>query len=211
MKQAIAFLTFISFVFTSKATEILTPNQIQSLETNLDMPFETHSNALALNVVYAPIKELRKSIKQTLNYRDDLNFLKAWSPNGEAHVTVITPPEYEILSKNNILNIEEINKIAENNHIQGSHLKVFGIGHGKKFTGTPQEEETFFVLVDSQELRFIRTKIYEAFVNKGGNKNEFDPNWFFPHITIGYTKNSDIHEQEGVLKNIKHSWDLRLN
>jgi len=66
-------------------------------------------------------------------------------------------------------------------------------------------EETFLVLVDSPKLRKIRGKIWRLFVKKGGEPSAWDPAWFFPHITIGYTKR-DLHELD-VIKNIRSSWD----
>ena len=65
------------------------------------------------------------------------------------------------------------------------------------------------MIVDSAKLRLIRYKIYELFVERGGDPKAFDPTWFFPHITIGYTY-KDLHENSGVLKNVKHSLDKRF-
>lgn len=47
------------------------------------------------------------------------------------------------------------------------------------------------------------------YVAKGGDPGDWDPTWFFPHITLGFT-HADLHEHQGVLKNIKHSWDRRF-
>lgn len=70
------------------------------------------------------------------------------------------------------------------------------------------QEETFFVIVESEKLRKIRLKIWQAYVGKGGHPKDSEPAWFFPHITIGFTK-QDIHEPD-VLRKIKHSFDSRF-
>ncbi len=174
------------------------------------MPFLSHTgsgafdNALALNFPYEPIKALRKPIEVAIGR--SLEFFKSWDPLGEAHVTVITPPEISnVLSKH--LTMNEIEAIAVSNKIQQSDVLVLGIGSGKKqINGVI--EETFFVIVDSQNLRRIRNEVWKAYVKKGGDPKSWDPTWFFPHITIGYTK-QDIHEPD-VIKNIRSSWDSRF-
>ena len=206
-----AFLLSALSLSVSYAANILKPDIKLKLENAKELPFIERSNALSLNIQYEAILELRESIHTELSLRTPLNYFTGWNPNGEAHVTVITPPELVILTRDTTLTLENINQIALSNDIQSSDLMVRGIGHGRINAGTPQEEETFFVIVDSLKLREIRFKIYEAFLKNGGRPESWDPAWFFPHITIGYTKNQDLHEHQGVLKNIKHSWDQRLN
>ena len=106
--------------------------------------------------------------------------------------------------------MERISQIAdEEMNIQSADIKVIGIGSGNKLIeGTL--EETFFVIVDSLKLRRIRHRIYDEFVANGGSPAAFDPTWFFPHITIGFTKR-DLFEGDGVIKNTRHSWDQRFN
>lgn len=207
--------------FVACSTPSSRPNQIVDSPQTVDirlvdslarpMPFITHTgsgpfdNALALNVVYEPIKSLRFSIEQVI--KRPLDFNRRWDPQGEAHVTTITPVEFDrVLSK--FVDMSEINAIAVANSIQSADLLVLGVGSGKKeINGVV--EETFFVIVDSQRLRQIRAEVWRLFVKKGGNPKAWDPTWFFPHITIGYTK-QDIHEPD-VIKNIKGSWDQRFN
>lgn len=193
------------------------PTQAQITEINLprsiksnDLPFISHTgagpydNTLALNVPYEPIKSLRPIIEKVVGRK--LDYLKSWDPHGEAHVTTVTPPEFSnILSKH--ITMSEIEDIALKNTIQKSDLFVLGIGSGKKEIAG-NVEETFFIIVDSQRLRLIRNKIWELFVAKGGDPKAWDPTWFFPHITIGYTK-QDIHEPD-VYKNIRGSLDSRF-
>lgn len=180
-----------------------------ALATN-NLPFLKHTgpgpfdNALALNVQYEPIIELRKAIETALSKK--LVFFTGWDPKGEAHVTVITPPEFaQVLGK--VMTMDQIHQIATANNIQSADLTILGIGSGKKEIAGKQEE-TFFLIVESQKLRLIRLQIWQEFVRKGGLPQDWDPTWFFPHITIGYTK-QDLHEPD-VLKNVKHAFDNRF-
>lgn len=176
------------------------------------MQFETHigrpdsmENALALNIEYNQIVLLRGAIEKHISKR--LKFLTAWDPNGEAHITTISPVEFSQVLRHHI-SMQRINQIAREVDIQNADLKILGLGSGiREMDGA--KEETFFLIVDSFKLRKIRHKVYSEFLVNGGSAKDFDPAWFFPHITIGYTK-KDIHENSGLLKNIKHTLDKRF-
>jgi hypothetical protein len=164
------------------------------------------SNALALNIEYDQIKKLRKIIENEIG--TNLKFLTAWNIDGEAHVTTISPPEYKDVLRH-FISMRRINEIALEHSIQSADIRVLGIGSGK-LAMKKKDEETFFLIVDSNKLRNIRHKIYKEFVQNGGDPSAFDPTWFFPHITVGYTK-KDIHESNGLFKNTKHSFDNRFS
>ena len=128
------------------------------------LPFETHTApyTLALNTPLAPIVSLREQIGKAVGL--ELQFFGGWSPAGEAHVTVITPPEFiNVLSKR--LTDVEINRIAQDLRIQDADLKVMGVGSGKAQVGD-NLHETFFLIVDSLKLREIRQAIHAAYVAK---------------------------------------------
>lgn len=186
--------------------------KVQAIEVKLDssilntskMPFVTHvgegfQNALALNVEYEQIKTIRPLIEKEIG--EKLKFLKSWDPEGEAHVTTITPPEFVFTLSKVGVTMEEINKIAREHNIQNTDLQILGLGSGEKEV-SGKKEQTFFLIVDSQKLRNIRHAIWKLFVQKGGNPQAFDPTWWFPHITIGYTW-KDIHEDSGLIKKSK--------
>jgi 2'-5' RNA ligase len=125
---------------------------------------------------------------------------------GEAHITVVTPLEFDQVLKP-FLTIEEINKIAKDNSIQESSFDILCIGSGRKeLDGV--NEETFFFVVESPDLLKIRHKIQEAFEAAGGKKSLFNGNYFFPHITIGFTKR-DLHISDQVIKDDR-SMDARF-
>lgn len=175
-------------------------------------PFNTYGgdgpydSFLSMNIKYDQIKNLRLQIENALNIK--LDYLKTMNPLGEAHVTVITPVEYFNVLKDKI-SIDEINKLAIRYEIQKSDLKILGLGSSKKMINE-KVHETFFVIVDSYELRNIRQQVFYEYVRRGGDKSKFDPTWFFPHITVGFI-GRDLHESDGVLKNLKHSLDNRFN
>lgn len=196
-------------LFSKPLKEVFVTTEIYQ---NFDQRFYTYSgdgkydSFLAMNIKYAPIKNLRSQIESALNLK--LDYLKLLKPEGEAHITVITPIEFYDVLKNK-LTIEDINKIARRYNIQSSKISIPQIGSAKK-TVNGKETETFFIIADSDNLRHIRWQVYYEFVRRGGNKNAFDPAWFFPHITIGYI-GRDLHESDGVLKNLKHSYDSRFS
>ncbi|MDD0853616.1 hypothetical protein HBN50_10925 [Halobacteriovorax sp. GB3] len=204
-------LIFLLFLFTINSySQIFHLNH--DLHDNSHMPFITHTgpdnsfqNALAFNIEYDQIKQLRKEIEKHIGTK--LNFLTSWNKEGEAHVTTITPPEYRnILSP--YLSMARINELAQNLEIQRSDLKILGLGMGEKEING-KVEKTFFIIVDSMNLRKIRHQIYQEYLLRGGPAERFDPTWFFPHITIGYTKR-DLHEKDGIIKNLKHSFYSQL-
>ena len=163
-------------------------------------------SAMAMNIQYSPILALRHQIEKKLNLKKPLNFLKAWSPNGEAHVTTITPVDYRKLK--GFVDIGKINQIARDFDIQASDLTILGIGRGKAVI-EEKNEETYFVIVKSENLLKIRRAIYQEFLKAKGDPNAWDPEHFFPHITIGYTR-GDLHEDNGVIKDVKNSLDIRF-
>jgi 2'-5' RNA ligase len=161
-------------------------------------------DVLAMNVQYEPVLELRKQLENTLSLK--LDFFRSFDLQGEAHVTVITPSEFKRL--NSKLKMEELEAIAKKYDIQKARLFIQGMGSAKRNIDG-KDNETFFVIVDSYELRMIRQQIFYEFTRRGGDRQAFDPSWFFPHITIGFTK-KDFHEADGVLKDLKHSYDSRF-
>jgi 2'-5' RNA ligase len=169
------------------------------------VPFQTHANALAINIPYQPVADLRQQLERHLE--KNLDNFKSWNPQGEAHITVVTPPEFEsVLSKK--LSMDEINAIAMHENIQTSDVNVLGLGTGRTIIAD-QNEETFFILVSSSKLNSIRESIHDAFVAKGGAPESWDYKTYYPHITVGFTKR-DLHIQDGVIKDVEHSLDARF-
>jgi 2'-5' RNA ligase len=145
---------------------------------------------LAMNLPYAPYKSLYEQIQDAEKIQ--LN------TRGEAHITVVTPVEYDKVLKKH-MSIAEITKIAEEAKIQDLNFNPVCIGRGEKeLSGKP--EKVYYVVVESSDLIDLRGKIEEAYVKNGGKPQEFVPEKFLPHVTLGYTAR-DLHIEDGVTKN----------
>lgn len=159
-------------------------------------PFIAHSenrplgSYLAMNLSYAPYKQLLEEVQQveavTLKNR------------GEAHITVISPVEFDKVLKKR-LSMKEINKIAEKAKVQEAVFTPVCVGRGQKELSA-QLEKTYYVVVDSSALLELRRAIQAAYIKKGGAALDFQPAAFYPHITLGFTSR-DLHFEEGVIKN----------
>jgi 2'-5' RNA ligase len=184
----------------------------RTVEHNQDLPFIPHhgpgrfDSALVMNVRYAPISQLRSQMEKVLGNKMD--FLKLWDPAGEAHVTILTPLEYHDVLRSH-LPVERIEEMARQERLQEAVLKVVGLGCGRANLDGKMEE-TYFVIVRSEELLQFRQKVHSEFTALGGSPEAWDPRHFYPHITVGYTKR-DLHEADGVLKDMVHSFDPRFN
>ncbi len=191
--------------FAESAEQKIPITLLQEIYQNEKLPFNTYEGPgafdsyLVMNVRFEPIAEILAKIRQAL-YPNLIN-------RGEAHITVITPPEYVQALKNK-LSMREINQIARELEIQKSRFDVLGVGSGKIFLDG-RTQETFFLIVQSEDLLQLRRLIYKRFVDKGGDPKSFDPEHFFPHITVGFTKR-DLHENDGVIKDVQHSLDPRF-
>lgn len=158
-------------------------------------------NYLTMNLPYEPIQKLFKQIEVS-----EKTVLKS---RGEAHITVLTPLEYWDTLKSFVA-MDEINQIAEDMKIQSSQFEVLCLGKAQAVLNDKQQQ-TYFVVVRSNDLLKIRHKIQKLFVAKGGKEKDFDPNHFYPHITVAFSER-DLHEADGVIKDSNHcAYSIRLN
>ncbi len=142
-----------------------------------------------MNINYRPVRDLYIQLYKSLDYKI--------KNRGEAHITVVTPVEFnQVLRKK--ISIDEINIIASDYHIQESRFDVVCIGEGKASI-KGRVERNYFVVVESSDLIEIRKSIQNLYVSRGGDPSEFVAEHFFPHITLGFTKR-DLHENDGVTK-----------
>ena len=171
-------------------------------------PFIPHDNYLVMNIKYKNVDRIYKKLNKYLLKNKVIQ--KDLIKRGEAHITVITPPEYDNILQAYV-GINEINKIALKYNIQNSKVKVCGIGKGEACIGNggSKQEKTFFLIMKAKDLINIRWKIFEKYKKNGGMPSHFDPENFTPHITIGFTK-QDLFEQNGVYKGM-NSFYLDLN
>lgn len=148
--------------------------------------FVAHSDYVAANVPASPVIALRKSVEKTLG--------GALKNRGEAHVTTITPPEMAVLERK--LDANEIQSVAVDAGVQRAALTPRCIGMGEK-----GKDRTFFLVVDSSDLIAVRRALAARYIAKGGARGDFEPDKFFPHVTLGFTKR-DLFEQDGVVKSV---------
>lgn len=147
-------------------------------------------NYFLFQVPSGPIKSLRKQI--------ELNEGIKLRSSENSYITIIGPMEYWNKLKSKI-SIEEINRLALESNIQSSKFNIRCLGRGEgKFVY--KGHYVYFLVVDSPELADFRHRVKESFVKHGGRRQDFIPEHFFPHITIGYTL-KNFYYQHGVIKN----------
>lgn len=147
---------------------------------------------LTMEIPYNPVKDLFKQLSNRLS--------RPLITRGEAHITVITPLEYFDELKDYI-SMNEIDKIAKEMDIQKSQFKVKCLGSGSAMING-KIESTYYIVVESQDLLNIRKRILKTIQDEGGSPALFNPLKFFPHITVGFTKD-DLHESNGVYKDTR--------
>lgn len=141
---------------------------------------------LSLDVPFKVFDRLRTEVEETYHVK-----LKH---RGEAHITVITPPEIKALKSK--VSFEEIQEIASSLEMHKVPYKLVCIGKG---TLKGQSSSTFYVVVDSERLFQIRKAVEDVFTKRGGLKKDFNSDLFYPHITLGFTE-KDLHFEDGVIK-----------
>lgn len=159
--------------------------EVDFIPHTADKPFGSY---LSMNLPYEPFQQIREQLEQMLG--------KKLTNRDEAHITVITPPEYDVLKSK--INIQEINQIAMEMHLQKSKYKPLCIGQGELKLNN-QFEQTYYVVVASEALFAIRQKIEDIYVLRGGQKNNFRAEVYYPHVTLGFTLR-DLHYEDGVIK-----------
>lgn len=188
----ISSILFFSLALAAKDARLVFPepaldqSKAAFIEHTGEGPF---ANYLAMNIAYAPIEKFRADLEARLGAK-----LKN---RGEAHITVITPPEYNEVLKPYVT-IQEINRLAKDMRIQNSSFKPVCLGRGQtKIEG--KTEQTYYIVVESHDLLKIRREVFKKYVDAGGEPSLFDPDAFYPHITLGFTQR-DLHESDGIKK-----------
>ncbi|MFZ4713528.1 MAG: 2'-5' RNA ligase family protein [Bacteriovoracaceae bacterium] len=159
------------------------------------IPMKSHNGKkeferyLSMELPYAPVKALYQDLQKRLG--------KKLITRKEAHITVITPVEFdEALSSK--LTMSKIEEIAKKYDIQNSPFTIKCLGRAEV-----KGNETYYLVVESEALTKIRSEIAREFVMNHGVMGVFKPvKYFFPHITVGFTKR-DLHLADGVVKDEK--------
>jgi hypothetical protein len=160
-------------------------NGWKPLKSNMGIgPNETY---LAMDINYGPVQKLREELEREQQIK--------LQHGGEAHLTVITPAEYQTLKRH--LWMTDINTIAKRHYIQDSRFEVICLGKAQT-----KKELTYYLVVKSEDLVLIRQEIHKAFIKKGGERTAFDPKNWHPFISVGFQKR-DFSVDEGFIKNEK--------
>jgi len=153
-------------------------------------PMQTY---LAMNLNAQGLDSVRRSIEQRTQ--------TSLKHRGEAHITVITPVEFDKYFRPLKGAGEFMNERALELGIQRLPFEIVCIGQGQK-----AEMSTFYYVVKSQDLLNLRNQIAkELFEQLPHNvetqmlKESWKKEVFYPHITLGFT-HRDLHFEEGVTK-----------
>jgi hypothetical protein len=169
------------------ASQVLSGDSVPFIKHEENKPFGSY---LAMNLPYPPVKSLFDDIQKTTG--------QILITRGEAHITVITPVEYDKVLKKHV-SISDISKLAEAEKIQSAPYEVVCLGKGELVVGN-ELLATYFIVTASERLLEIRRAIHKAFVQGGGAPEDFSPEVFYQHITVGFTKR-DLHLEDGIVKN----------
>lgn len=138
---------------------------------------------LGQDLEFKPYNDLRLQLEKDLG--------KILQNRGEAHVTIITPPEMKIL--NRTASAADILKLATAVDLGNAELEIVCLGQAQK-----DGLETYFVVVRSPRLLNFRKNVAKI----AKNLKDFKAEEFYPHVTLGFTER-DLHLQDGVVKNEK--------
>lgn len=163
--------------------------QMKNREVSSDSDSKADNKSyLSLDLPYAPFEKIRvtleKAQKRTLQNR------------GEAHITVITPPEFKKMQKK--ISMKEVNRIAAKMNMEQTPYTPVCVGKAVLASGS-SNMETYYVVVDAENLFNIRKAVHELFVKNGGDESDFSPEKFYPHVTLGFT-HRDLHLEDGIIK-----------
>lgn len=161
----------------------------RELSSHLQSQKDEHSKSyLSLELPYAPFESLRLRLEKELQI--------TLKNRGEAHITVISPPEFKKMQKK--LSMKEIYSLAEKRGLLQTPYQLICIGKG---TASERGEtlSTYFAVVQAENLFSIRKAIQDLYIKRGGDKGDFNPEQFYPHVTLGFT-HRDLHFEDGIIK-----------
>ncbi|KAJ2784571.1 hypothetical protein H4R18_001036 [Coemansia javaensis] len=168
------------------------------------VPFASHADGtpfgsyLQQTLDFAPFADLFAAVNATAG---------TLRSRGEAHVTVVSPPEFERVLKPAGVAIGEIEAIAMRAGIQRARLAPVCLG---RFSGalpnpaTDDDRGRFLlyslVVADAfGDLARIRQEVFKLYRERGGEGALFQPEAFWPHVTIGFDRR-DLFVEDGLYK-----------
>jgi hypothetical protein len=159
-----------------------------ALQTAELKSFEAFTRYASLDLPWDSFNELRQQIDTV-----DRQGHAPLRHRGEAHITWITPPEFQVLLRD--LKPSVIESILRQHLFDvRNSLRALCLG---RFQGA--DSETWFVVVESAALIQARVAIQQAFIAQGGSSALFEPKTYHPHVTLGFAPR-DLHAQDGAIK-----------
>ena len=151
----------------------------QEFESHIN-PDQFYGTYLISKVNFIPVNRVKETIEKIMGLE--------LQDRGEAHITVITPPEHDaILASVAEFSMEKVEELVRNT-IQNLRWDTLGVGASRGKNGKGQYSEVYFLVVNSPQLRFIRERVARYF---NIPRDVFDPARQDFHVTIGFTE-SDL-------------------
>ena len=195
----IGLIALLFFSIGSFAAELTLSKEIFKTQSFIPKTGEGKFDSyLQMNIDFPSVQNLFFQLDQKLQ-----GTLNKENARVEAHITVMTPIEFRDVLEPAGLTIEAINKMAKNFKIQKADFSITCLGKGET---RDKKNQTYYLVVKSQKLVELREEIFKSYIKAGGISSQFDPNTFYPHITIGYTS-KDLHlGSDGVMKGTNSCW-----
>lgn len=166
---------------TFAKTKIYLNSKVYSDQAYTDL--YKNQGALVRNIDFQSVHELVSQLNQIYGLK--------LADRGEAHITVITPPEYKS-ELAGFFSIEEIHAQFKN-RVQNTTFQIICVGERKGTDG----KHVFYLVIDSPDLIALRTELQNQAEARFKAQNKalaasFVAKRFWPHITIGFIQD-DIH------------------
>lgn len=150
------------------------------------------SNWVGLDLNYSQYEKYRHFVEQktglTLKHR------------GEAHITLITPPEFKNQFQS-IIDLQQLENLRDSQQESLKNFKELCIGRAEKRIDG-KIESTWFVVVEGEGLLNYRQAANDLLKKKKASvqSEAFARSSWNPHITLGFTLR-DLHDSDGIVKN----------
>ncbi|MBX9766275.1 MAG: 2'-5' RNA ligase family protein [Bdellovibrionales bacterium] len=160
-------------------------------------PATSNPDHLSIIVPFEPIQNLRLQIDA------ELGSVKPLKHRGEAHITLVTPPE--LAGIKSILSLKELKELATTAGVLKAEISLECIGRGQTPSG-----QTYFAVVKSPALTKFRQAMEASIQSKSPGNTTFANSPFHPHITIGFTS-KDLHYPDVIKSCAESYWaDIQL-
>ncbi|KAJ2229081.1 hypothetical protein H4R99_003139 [Coemansia sp. RSA 1722] len=175
--------------------QALVSSSIPFSNHSTDLPFQSY---LQQTLNFAHFKDLFDNINATVG---------TLQSRGEAHITVVTPTEFDRVLKPAGVTIGEIEAIAMQGDIQKARLAPVCLGRFAGELPNPANDADagrflLYSLVVADiynDLANIRREVFKLYRSKGGQGVLFQPEGFWPHVTIGFDRR-DLFIEDGLYK-----------